>query len=69
MSPERLRDSFSSSVGGRGTPPRKKPSMYSEDEKNAVREKNAKRQGIFQLLRERLEKAGPNVSRLTDDDA
>ena len=69
MSPERLRDSFSSSAGGRATPPRKKPSMYSEEEKKTVRAKEARRKGIFQLLRDRLERAGPNVSRLTDDDA
>ncbi|KAH8884532.1 hypothetical protein GQ53DRAFT_661637 [Thozetella sp. PMI_491] len=71
MSPERMRDSLSSPVGPRGaaTPPHKKMSMYSEEEKKVVRTKLAKRKDMFQLLRDRLEKAGPNVSRLGDDDA
>lgn len=75
MSPERgLRDSVSSSVGlstsrgGTATPPRKKMSMYSDEEKTAVRLRQAKRARMFALLRTSLERNGPNVQRLSDDD-
>ncbi|KAK3383276.1 hypothetical protein B0T24DRAFT_516480 [Lasiosphaeria ovina] len=71
LSPERMRDSMTSSIasyGMRGTPPRKKMSMYSEEEKQAVRQKSAKRQGTLERLRSSLERSGPNISRLKDDD-
>ncbi len=71
FSPERMRDSVMSSPGSygmRGTPPRKKMSMYSEEEKNTVRQKEAKRKSALRLLKASLEKSGPNVSRLRDDD-
>lgn len=73
---DRLRDSLASSVasyggGGRGgvTPsPRKKMSMYSEEEKRELRAREAKRKGTLGMLRKSLARAGPNVSRLRDDD-
>ena len=71
FSPERMRDPIMSSPGSygmRGTPPRKKLSMYSDEEKQAVKQKEAKRKGTLQLLRASLAKSGPNVSRLRDDD-
>ena len=73
MSPERMRDSLASSVnsyrgGGGGGTPRKKLSMFTEEEKKAVRTKANKRKEMLNLLRTSLEKAGPNVSRLRDDD-
>jgi nucleoporin NUP159 len=76
MSPERgMRDSvLASSVAsyaGRstGTPsPRKKPSMYSDEEKRGLRAREAKRKGTLAMLRASLARAGPNVSRLRDDD-
>ncbi|KAL2199340.1 hypothetical protein P885DRAFT_75759 [Corynascus similis CBS 632.67] len=78
----RLRESIASpgmSYGGRsGTPlsssvsslssPRKKLSMYSTEEKRELRARAANRRGALQMLRKSLEKAGPNVSRLSDDD-
>ncbi|EAQ93182.1 hypothetical protein CHGG_01417 [Chaetomium globosum CBS 148.51] len=74
-----LRESMASSIasyGGRGgTPsssslasPRKKTSMYSQEEKAELREREARRRGVLQLLRKSLAKAGPNDSRLRDDD-
>ena len=72
-----LRESMASSIasyGGRGsTPsslasPRKKTSMYSPEEKTELREREARRRGALQMLRKSLAKAGPNVSRLRDDD-
>ncbi|KAK4193379.1 putative nucleoporin [Podospora australis] len=71
MSPERMRDSpFASSIsyGMRGTPPRKKLSAYTDEEKRAVRQKQAERKNVLQLLKASLQKAGPNVSRLRDDE-
>jgi len=72
---DRLRESFASSVGsssfaGRGTPssPRKKMSMYSEEEKRELRAREGRRKGALELLRKSLAKAGPNVSRLRDDE-
>ncbi|KAK3943667.1 hypothetical protein QBC46DRAFT_351247 [Diplogelasinospora grovesii] len=69
----RFRHSLSASVGSysggvQATPPRKKLSMFSEDEKKAVRQARDKRKGTLNLLRASLEKAGPNVSRLKDED-
>jgi nucleoporin NUP159 len=71
FSPDRMRDSVVStpgSYGMRGTPPRKKLSMFSEEEKKTIRQKEAKRKATLQLLRASLEKSGPNVQRLRDDD-
>ncbi|KAK4449211.1 hypothetical protein QBC34DRAFT_405296 [Podospora aff. communis PSN243] len=71
FSPDRLRDSIMSSPGSyglRGTPPRKKLSNFTDEEKKAVKQKDAKRKATLQLLRASLQKTGPNVSRLRDDD-
>jgi nucleoporin NUP159 len=63
-----LGSSASSSRGG-GTPsPRKKMSMYSEEEKRELRAREAKRRGTLEMLRKSLARAGPNVSRLRDDE-
>lgn len=70
----RFRESFASSVGSRmggsgvGTPQRKKLSMFSGEEKKVVRQKAATRKAKLGLLKASLEKAGPNVQRMTDDD-
>ena len=67
----RMRESMMSSPGGygtRGTPTRKKMSMFTDEEKKAIKEKEAKRRSTLQLLRASLAKSGPNVSRLRDDD-
>lgn len=69
----RMRESMMSSPGGGygmrgGTPARKKMSMFTEEEKKAIREKQAKRRSTLQLLRAGLAKSGPNVTRLRDDD-
>ena len=74
---DRLRESFASSVGsaygpgGRGgtmsPSPRKKMSMYSEEEKRELRAREAKRKATLGTLRKSLARAGPNVSRLRDD--
>jgi nucleoporin NUP159 len=69
-----MASSIASYGGGRGsTPsslasPRKKTSMYSQEEKTELREREARRRGALQMLRKSLAKAGPNVSRLRDDD-
>jgi nucleoporin NUP159 len=64
-----MASSVTSYGGGRGgTPsPRKKMSMYSEEEKRELRGREAKRKGALQMLRKSLARAGPNVSRLRDD--
>jgi nucleoporin NUP159 len=67
MSPSTFRDSFSSSVGVRGTPPRKKMSMYTEEERKTVLSKQAKRKGKMGMLRSALERAGPQVSTLEEE--
>ncbi len=72
-SPDTKRHSFASSVGSfgatvRSTPPRKKMSMYSDEERKAVKQKLAKRKATLGLLRSSLEQTGPNVSHLEDDD-
>lgn len=71
LSPEATRNSFTSSVasyGMRGTPPRKKMSMYSEEERKVVRQKQTRRQAMLGMLRSSLEQSGPNISHLGDDD-
>ncbi|KAK3996802.1 hypothetical protein QBC44DRAFT_121816 [Cladorrhinum sp. PSN332] len=74
MTPERTRDSpFASSIvsygGLRGTPtPRKKLTNFTEEEKKAIRQKEITRKNKLQMLKSTLERNGPNVSRLRDDD-
>lgn len=78
MTPERggVRDSpFASSIVSysglrvNGTPtPRKRLTNFTEEEKNAIRQKEVKRKNTLQLLKSALERNGPNVSRLRDDD-
>lgn len=70
MSPERMRDSVASSAASYRSAgsPRKKLSMFTEEEKKTVRAKADKRKAMLNLLTKSLEKAGPNVSRLRDDD-
>ncbi|KAK4132426.1 hypothetical protein BT67DRAFT_451188 [Trichocladium antarcticum] len=79
MSPERgsvLRDSLLASsvasyggVGRAGTPsPRKKMSMYSEEDKRELRAREGQRRATLQMLRKSLARGGPNVSRLRDDE-
>ncbi len=61
MSPGTLRESLASSVaayGVRGTPPRKKMSMFTEEERRAVQSKQARRKAKLGMLRESLERAG-----------
>jgi nucleoporin NUP159 len=69
MTPDQhKRDTLSRGQGTPGTSPRKKMSMYTEEEKRAVRTKEAKRKATLQMLRTSLQRAGPNVARLRDDD-
>ncbi|KAK4220078.1 hypothetical protein QBC37DRAFT_407770 [Rhypophila decipiens] len=69
MSPERMmRESTSSPGPYRAGTPRKKVSMFTEEEKKTIRAKADKRKAMLNLLATSLEKAGPNVSRLRDDD-
>ncbi|OIW35434.1 hypothetical protein CONLIGDRAFT_689887 [Coniochaeta ligniaria NRRL 30616] len=72
MSPgTNLRESFASSAasyGARGTPPRKKMSMFTEEERKALQSRQGKRKAKLGMLREALERVGPQVSTLQDDD-
>ncbi|KAK4229757.1 putative nucleoporin [Podospora fimiseda] len=74
MTPDRTRDSpFASSIasygGLRGTPtPRKKLTNFTEEEKKAIRQKETTRKNKLNMLKSALERNGPNVSRLRDDD-
>ncbi|KAK5657052.1 hypothetical protein OQA88_3579 [Cercophora sp. LCS_1] len=70
FSPERsaLRESTPGSYGMRGTPQRKKLSMFTDEEKAAIKAKAAKRKATLAILKKSLEKNGPNVTRLRDDD-
>ena len=73
MSPLKNDSPFGASVAsysGRGaTPsPRKKMSMYTEEEKTTVKERERKRKNMLGLLRSSLERTGGNVQRLRDDD-
>jgi nucleoporin NUP159 len=66
-----LRESFASSVasyGARGTPPRKKMSMFTEEERKALQSKQGRRKAKLGMLRDALERVGPQVSTLQDDD-
>ncbi|KAL1841615.1 hypothetical protein VTJ49DRAFT_6792 [Mycothermus thermophilus] len=69
----RLRESLASSVGSVASTatfasPRKKLSMYSDEEKRALRAREAQRKAKLGMLRESLAKKGPNVVRLKDDE-
>ncbi|KAK3356244.1 putative nuclear pore complex protein [Neurospora tetraspora] len=48
--------------------PRKKVSMFTEEERKEIRAREARRKGKLALLRKALEKQGPRVERLGDDD-
>lgn len=47
--------------------PRKKVSMFTEDEKKEIKARETRRKGKLALLRKALEKQGPRVERLGDD--
>jgi nucleoporin NUP159 len=70
-SPRNLRNSLMSSVasyGGRGTPPRKKISGFSREEKSELMEKRAKRQAVLDRLKSKVEKNGVHVWAVEDID-
>ncbi|KAK1985614.1 hypothetical protein LZ30DRAFT_778929 [Colletotrichum cereale] len=70
-SPGTLRNSFVSSVasyGGRGTPPRKKLSGFSRDEKSDLMAKRAKRQAVLDKLKGNVERTGVSVWAMEDID-
>ncbi|KAH9437825.1 hypothetical protein MCOR02_001470 [Pyricularia oryzae] len=48
--------------------PRKKLSGYSDDDKKHIRARLGKRSAAITKLRDSVEKAGPNVWRMTDED-
>lgn len=48
--------------------PRKKVSMYTEEEIKEIKAREARRKGKLALLMQALEKQGPRVDRLVDDD-
>lgn len=48
--------------------PRKKVSTFTEDEKKEIKARETRRKGKLALLRKALEKQGPRVERLGDDD-
>ncbi|KAL2064813.1 hypothetical protein VTL71DRAFT_3953 [Oculimacula yallundae] len=66
---QRLQQSFMSSVGSRGfaSPPRKKLSGYTVQEKTQLRAQLAKKQAVTERLKTALKKNGTKV-RLMDDD-
>jgi nucleoporin NUP159 len=69
--PKNLRHSLSSSVtsfGARGTPPRKKLSGFSKEEKGGLMSKRARRQAVLDKLRENIERSGVNVWAMEDID-
>lgn len=65
-----LTSSVASYGGGgvRATPPRRKMSGYNDAEKKEIRQKRDRKKGVLEMLRSSLEKAGPNVWRMTDED-
>ncbi|KAK1996304.1 hypothetical protein LX36DRAFT_750499 [Colletotrichum falcatum] len=68
-SPGTLRNSFVSSVtsyGGRGTPPRKKLSGFSGEEKSGLMAKRAKRQAVLNKLKANVERTGVSVWAMED---
>ncbi|KAK2035824.1 hypothetical protein LZ31DRAFT_636870 [Colletotrichum somersetense] len=68
-SPGTLRNSFVSSVasyGGRGTPPRKKLSGFSSEEKSDLMAKRAKRQAVLNKLKSNIERTGVSVWAMED---
>jgi nucleoporin NUP159 len=60
--------SYNGSPGPLGSTPRKKLSGYTEPEKAQIRDRMQKRGAAISRLRDSVEKAGPNVWRMTDDD-
>ncbi|KAL0938719.1 nuclear pore complex subunit [Colletotrichum truncatum] len=68
-SPGTLRNSLVSSVasyGARGTPPRKKLSGFSKEEKSELMTKRAKRQAVLNKLKTNVERAGVSVWAMED---
>jgi nucleoporin NUP159 len=65
-----FQDSLMSSTGSfsRNSPPRKKLSGYSAEEKSQLRTRLAKKKMVTDRLREGLRKAGTNVRLMDDDD-
>ena len=63
-----FRHSLTSSVGplSRATPPRKKLSGFSKDEKSGLMEKKTRRQAVLAKLKDSVEKRGVNVWNLED---
>lgn len=63
-----FRHSLTSSVGplSRATPPRKKLSGFSKDEKTGLMEKKTRRQAVLAKLKDNVEKRGVNVWNLED---
>lgn len=68
--PRSFQDSLMSSTGslGRNSPPRKKLSGYTQEEKGQLRTKLAKKKMVTDRLRAALQKAGTNVRLMDDDD-
>jgi nucleoporin NUP159 len=67
--PRNFRHSLTSSVtsfGARGTPPRKKVSGFSKEEKNELMEKKAKRQAVLDKLQATVGKHGVTVWAMDD---
>ncbi|KZL71837.1 nuclear pore complex subunit Nup159 [Colletotrichum tofieldiae] len=68
-SPGTMRNSLVSSVasyGGRGTPPRKKLSGFSREEKSDLMAKRAKRQAVLNKLKGNVERTGVSVWAMED---
>jgi nucleoporin NUP159 len=65
-----FQDSLMSSTGslGRNSPPRKKLSGYTPEEKSQLRMKLARKKMVTDRLRAALQKAGTNVRLMDDDD-
>ncbi|KAK0118868.1 hypothetical protein ONS96_011948 [Cadophora gregata f. sp. sojae] len=68
--PQRFQNSLMSSVGslGRSSPPRKKMSGYSIQEKTQLRAQLAKKQAVTERLKTALKKNGTKVRPMVDDD-
>jgi nucleoporin NUP159 len=68
--PRSFQDSLMSSTGSfsRNSPPRKKLSGYTQEEKGQLRTKLAKKKMVTDRLRAALQKAGTNVRLMDDDD-
>ncbi|PVH88520.1 hypothetical protein DL98DRAFT_509231 [Cadophora sp. DSE1049] len=68
--PQRFQNSFMSSVGsfGHSSPPRKKMSGYSIQEKTQLRAQLAKKQAVTERLKTALKKNGTKVRPMVDDE-